>query len=134
VGALTWQRHATFRYRGERRLQHEFGVTVHPSTSAPSVDGALRVGYEADDYVAYRWWAVDEIAGSSGRFYPAGSRNLSAPVSEGRRSTSRMRSGRGTSPIYRRASDFYGDDAGLRCPVPPGFGRSRADCERDVRR
>ena len=70
VGAPTWQRHATFRYRGERRLQHEVVVTVHLSTAAPSVDGALRVGYEAEDYFAYRWWAVDEIAGSSERFYP----------------------------------------------------------------
>ena len=44
VGAPTWQRHATFRYRGERRLQHEAVVTVHITTEAPPVDGALRVG------------------------------------------------------------------------------------------
>jgi 8-oxo-dGTP pyrophosphatase MutT (NUDIX family) len=70
VGAPTWQRHATFRYRGERRLQHEVVVTVHLSTATPSVDGALRVGYEAEDYFAYRWWEVGEIEGSSERFYP----------------------------------------------------------------
>jgi 8-oxo-dGTP pyrophosphatase MutT (NUDIX family) len=70
VGAPTWQRHATFRYRGERRLQHEVVVTVQLCTAAPAVDGALRVGYEEEDYFAYRWWAVDEIAGSSERFYP----------------------------------------------------------------
>jgi 8-oxo-dGTP pyrophosphatase MutT (NUDIX family) len=70
VGVPTWQRHATFRYRGERRLQHEVVVTVHLSTAAPAVDGALRVGYEEEDYFAYRWWAVDAIAGSSERFYP----------------------------------------------------------------
>jgi 8-oxo-dGTP pyrophosphatase MutT (NUDIX family) len=70
VGAPTWQRHATFRCRGERRLQHEVVVTIHLSTAATSVDGALRVGYEAEDYFAYHWWAVDEIAGSSERFYP----------------------------------------------------------------
>lgn len=70
VDAPTWQRHATFRYRGERRLQHEVVVTVHLFTEAPAVDGALRVGYENEDYFAYRWWTVDEIGGSSERFYP----------------------------------------------------------------
>jgi 8-oxo-dGTP pyrophosphatase MutT (NUDIX family) len=69
VGAPTWHRHATFRYRGERRLQHEIVVTVHLSSAAPSVDGALRVGWE-EDYFAYRWWKVGEIEGSSERFYP----------------------------------------------------------------
>lgn len=70
VGAPTWQHHATFRYRGERRLQHEVVVTVRLSAAAPSVDGALRVGYEDEDYFAYRWWTVNEITGSSDRFYP----------------------------------------------------------------
>jgi 8-oxo-dGTP pyrophosphatase MutT (NUDIX family) len=70
VGAPTWQRHATFRYRGERRLQHEVVVTVHITTEAPPVDGALRVGYEDEDYFAYRWWPVDEIVESAERFYP----------------------------------------------------------------
>ena len=70
VGAPTWQRHATFRYRAERRLQHEVVVTVQLSSAVPSVDGELRVGYEAEDYFSYRWWAVEEITGSSERFYP----------------------------------------------------------------
>jgi len=70
VGAPTWQRHATFRYRGERRLQHEAVVTVHITTEAPPVDGALRVGYEDEDYFAHRWWPVDEIVESAERFYP----------------------------------------------------------------
>ena len=70
VGAPTWQRHATFRYRGERRLQHEAVVTVHITTEAPPVDGALRVGYEDEDYFAHRWWPVDEIVVSAERFYP----------------------------------------------------------------
>jgi 8-oxo-dGTP pyrophosphatase MutT (NUDIX family) len=70
VGAPTWQRHATFRYRGERRLQHEVVVTVHLSTATPSVDGTSRVGYEAEDYFAHRWWQVNEIEDSSERFYP----------------------------------------------------------------
>ena len=70
VGAPTWQRHATFRYRGERRLQHEAVVTVHITTEAPPVDGTLRVGYEDEDYFAHRWWPVDEIVESAERFYP----------------------------------------------------------------
>ena len=70
LDAPTWQRHSTFRYRGERRLQHEVVVTVRLSTVAPPVDGALRVDYEDEDYFAYRWWPVDEIAGSSEHFYP----------------------------------------------------------------
>jgi 8-oxo-dGTP pyrophosphatase MutT (NUDIX family) len=70
VGAPTWHRHATFRYRGERRLQHEVVVTVHITTEAPPVDGALRVGYEDEDYFAHRWWPVDEIVESAERFYP----------------------------------------------------------------
>jgi 8-oxo-dGTP pyrophosphatase MutT (NUDIX family) len=70
VGAPTWRRHATFRYRGERRLQHETVVTVVLDTEAPAVDGARRVGYEDEDYFAHRWWPVEEIVGSSERFYP----------------------------------------------------------------
>jgi 8-oxo-dGTP pyrophosphatase MutT (NUDIX family) len=70
VGAPTWQRHATFRYRGERRLQHEAVVTLRLADEAPSVSGALRVGYENEDYVGYRWWPVVEIGESDERFYP----------------------------------------------------------------
>ena len=40
VGTPTWRRHATFRYRGERRLQHETVVTVQLTTEAPPFDGA----------------------------------------------------------------------------------------------
>jgi 8-oxo-dGTP pyrophosphatase MutT (NUDIX family) len=70
VGAATWRRHATFRYRGERRLQHEVVATVTLSIEAPVVDGALRVGYESEDYFAYRWWPVEEVVDSAERFYP----------------------------------------------------------------
>jgi 8-oxo-dGTP pyrophosphatase MutT (NUDIX family) len=70
VGAPTWRRHATFRYRGERRLQHEVVVTLHLSSEAPPVDGAQRVGFEDEDYFAYRWWPVAEITDSAERFYP----------------------------------------------------------------
>jgi 8-oxo-dGTP pyrophosphatase MutT (NUDIX family) len=70
VGAPTWRRHATFRYRGERRLQHEAVVTVHLATQKPAVDGTLRVGFEDEDYFDYRWWPVHEVAESAERFYP----------------------------------------------------------------
>jgi 8-oxo-dGTP pyrophosphatase MutT (NUDIX family) len=70
VGAPTWRRHATFKYRGERRLQHEVVVTVSLASETPPVDGALRVDYEDEDYFDYRWWPVDRIVESSARFYP----------------------------------------------------------------
>lgn len=70
VGDPTWQRHATFRFRGERRLQHEVVVTVHVATEAPPVSGALRVGYEDEDYFAHRWWPVAEVDASAASFYP----------------------------------------------------------------
>ena len=70
VGAPTWRRDATFRYRGKRWLQHEVVVTVRLSSTAPHVDGARRVGTEGDDYFADRWWSVDDIASSAERFYP----------------------------------------------------------------
>lgn len=70
VGAATWRRDATFRYRGERRLQHESVVTVSLRTATPPIDGALRVGFEDEDYFGHRWWTVDEITGSADRFYP----------------------------------------------------------------
>lgn len=70
VCAPTWNRHATFRYRGERRLQHESVATVNIADISPPIDGALRVGYEDEDYFAHRWWPVDEVAVSYERFYP----------------------------------------------------------------
>jgi 8-oxo-dGTP pyrophosphatase MutT (NUDIX family) len=70
VGEPTWRRQATFRYRGERRLQHEVVVTVRLSAESPSVDGALRMGHEDEDYFADRWWHVTDIVESTERFYP----------------------------------------------------------------
>lgn len=66
----TWRRDATYRYRGERRLQHERVLMARLTVPAPAVDGSGRVGYEDDDYVGYRWWRVDEVTGSRDRFYP----------------------------------------------------------------
>lgn len=70
VAAPTWQRDATYRYRGERRLQHEQVAIVRLDVAAPPVDGSQRVGFEDEDYFGFRWWPVAAIAGSTERFYP----------------------------------------------------------------
>jgi len=70
VGHPTWRRTASFRYRGERRLQYERVVPVLLGQPRPAVSGAGRVGFEAEDYFAARWWPVAEIASSRERFYP----------------------------------------------------------------
>ncbi len=70
VGSPTWRRVATFRYRGERRLQHEQVLTVRLRGPGPAVDTSQRVDFEDEDYVGFRWWTIDEITGSTERFYP----------------------------------------------------------------
>jgi 8-oxo-dGTP pyrophosphatase MutT (NUDIX family) len=70
VGPPTWRRDASFRYRGERRLQHEIVVAVRLAGQGPAVDGSQRVDFEDEDYVGFRWWAVPEVICSEERFYP----------------------------------------------------------------
>ncbi len=70
VSPLTWRRTASFRYRGERRLQHETVLAVRLAGTGPAVDGSLRVGFEDEDYFGFRWWPLDELTCTSGRFYP----------------------------------------------------------------
>ena len=70
IGVASWRRLASFRYRGQRRLQHEVVVPVRLDVVAPTVDGAGRVGFEDEDYFAFRWWTVAEVVGSQERFYP----------------------------------------------------------------
>jgi 8-oxo-dGTP pyrophosphatase MutT (NUDIX family) len=70
VGPPTWHRDASFRYRGERRLQHETVLAVRLPGPGPAVDGSQRVGFEDEDYFGYRWWAITDIVGSTGLFYP----------------------------------------------------------------
>jgi len=69
VGAPTWRRRATFRYRGERRVNNEVIVPVRLSVTGPAVDGTARVGFENEDYFAYRWFPTAEAFCSSDRFY-----------------------------------------------------------------
>ncbi|HET8658057.1 MAG TPA: NUDIX domain-containing protein [Micromonosporaceae bacterium] len=70
VGPPTWRRSASFRYRDERRLQHEVVVVVRLTGPGPAVDEAGRLDYELEDYIGFRWWPAAEVAGSPERFYP----------------------------------------------------------------
>ena len=70
VGPPVWRRRATYRYRGERRISNEVVVAVRLAQVAPPIDGAGRVGFEADDYYDFGWLSVAEVAASTERFYP----------------------------------------------------------------
>lgn len=70
VGEPHWRRDVTFRLHGERRLQHEQVLTVRLPSRQPKIDGAQRVGFEDEDFFGFRWWSVEDIAGSAERFYP----------------------------------------------------------------
>ena len=83
VGAPTWRRRATFRYRGERRINNEVVVPVRLALDGPDVDGAGRVGFEAEDCFGFRWWPVPEVIGSADRFYPGRLPELLGPFLAG---------------------------------------------------
>ncbi len=70
LGTPSWRRVASFRYRGERRLQHESVLVVRLDAPAPALDTSHRTGFEAEDYPGARWWQVADVIGSSERFYP----------------------------------------------------------------
>jgi 8-oxo-dGTP pyrophosphatase MutT (NUDIX family) len=70
VGEGSWRRTASFRYRGERRLQHETVFPVRLAVPGPAVDGSLRVGHEDEDYSGFRWWSLNDLYLSRERFYP----------------------------------------------------------------
>lgn len=70
VGRPTWQRDASFRFRGERRLQHECVLVARLPRPGPEVDGSRRVDFEDEDYFGFRWWPVADIVMSGERFYP----------------------------------------------------------------
>jgi 8-oxo-dGTP pyrophosphatase MutT (NUDIX family) len=65
-----WRRTATFRYRGQRLVNHESVAIVRLDEAAPAISGDLREGFENDDYFGHRWWPVSEVLGSDDRFYP----------------------------------------------------------------
>lgn len=70
IGRPSWDRTATFRHRGSRRLQHEVVALVRLPQSAPAIDGSLRLEYEREDYLDFRWTPVADIVASTDRFYP----------------------------------------------------------------
>lgn len=70
LGVPLWRRHATYRYRGERRLQHEQVLAVQLDESAPAVDASQRDALEQEDCFGFRWWYADQIVRSAERFYP----------------------------------------------------------------
>jgi 8-oxo-dGTP pyrophosphatase MutT (NUDIX family) len=70
VGEPIWRRSATFRYRGERRINHELVVRVDLVGVAPDVVGDGRVLFEDEDYIGHHWFSPDEIRTCEERMYP----------------------------------------------------------------
>lgn len=68
--AATWRRDSTYVRRHVRVWQHEVVVGARVSGLAPDPVPDGRTPIELDEYVGHRWWPVDEIAGSSARFFP----------------------------------------------------------------
>jgi len=83
VGPPNWRRRATYRYRGERRISNEVIVAVRLPVAGPPVDGAGRVGFEAEDYFGFRWWPVPELVGTGERCYPGNLPGLLTPFLAG---------------------------------------------------
>jgi 8-oxo-dGTP pyrophosphatase MutT (NUDIX family) len=83
VGEPNWRRRATFRYRGERRINNEVIVLVRLPTVGPAVDGSERVDFEDEDYFDFRWWPVNEVTGSPDQFYPGRLPDLLGPFLAG---------------------------------------------------
>ena len=70
VGPATWRPTATFQYRGNRRLQHEFVVGVELNERGPAITDTEQLDYEREDFFNARWWSVAELKESAARFYP----------------------------------------------------------------
>ena len=85
VAAPTWRRRATFRYRGERRVNNEVIVLVRLPMPGPAVVGDGRIGFEDDDYFDYRWTPVADVLASTDRFYPGRLPALLEPFLAGQR-------------------------------------------------
>jgi 8-oxo-dGTP pyrophosphatase MutT (NUDIX family) len=70
IGPPTWHRTSSFRHRARRHLQHEVVVLARIAETAPDLDVANRLDYEAEDYTDHRWWPVPDILSGEQRFYP----------------------------------------------------------------
>jgi hypothetical protein len=51
-------------------VQHEVVAVATLDAVAPGIDEQDREQHEVEDYVGFRWLPVDEIVGSTERFYP----------------------------------------------------------------
>lgn len=65
-----WRRDVTYRYRGERRPQHEWVLAIRLSDSRPEIDPSRRDEHESQDCFGSRWWEVDDVVRGRDRFYP----------------------------------------------------------------
>jgi 8-oxo-dGTP pyrophosphatase MutT (NUDIX family) len=83
VAARTWRRRATFRYRGQRRMNNEVVVLVRLAVPGPAVVGDGRVAFEDDAYFDYRWTPVADVMASTDRFYPGRLPGLLGPFLAG---------------------------------------------------
>lgn len=70
IGPPQWRRLASFRHRGERRLQHEVVALVQLDTVEPMVDTTGQLPDELEDYVGWKWHPIQDVVGSDERFYP----------------------------------------------------------------
>ena len=70
IGPVRWQRDASYRHRGIRRLQHELIATVDLDGLEPTIDVSGQLPHEVEDYLAWRWMPVAEVTAGVGRFYP----------------------------------------------------------------
>jgi 8-oxo-dGTP pyrophosphatase MutT (NUDIX family) len=83
VGRPGWRRRATFRYRGQRRVNNEVIVLIRVPTVGPPIVGDGRVGFEDEDYFDYRWLPTAEVVASTDRFYPGRLPGLLGPFLAG---------------------------------------------------
>jgi 8-oxo-dGTP pyrophosphatase MutT (NUDIX family) len=70
IGPPNWRRRASFKHRQRRHLQDEVIVAVRLTIPGPDIDESGRLDYEREDYFGFRWWHLQEIVDSDGRFYP----------------------------------------------------------------
>lgn len=63
-------RRATFRHAGERRVQDEVVVLVRWPGHGPAIVVRDQLADERETYLGARWWPIEELSASAGRFYP----------------------------------------------------------------
>jgi len=69
VGPLVWTQDSTFSHRGERRFARCHGRVVTVADPTACQDLGL-MDDEKDTILGQRWWAPEELASSTARFFP----------------------------------------------------------------